>query len=504
MPLPANTILVTADIQGAYQNIPQEDGIKVLQGALEGREDKQITSEFISKLMELILKYNIFEFHGGLYQQLIGTAMGSKPAPSYANIYLAKKIDPEVEKLGQKYGKNGVSSFQMLKRFLDDIFMVFKGTTKQLHELFKELNEIHTTLKFTMQHTTPTLENREDNCECEKRKSIPFLDTSCSLEGGFIDTDLYRKPTDRNQYLLPESCHPNGTTISIPYLLGLCIVRICRKPENRDKRLKELRQLLLDRGYQQHIVDPAISKAQDVPRSRALLKGKNKQTMRRPVFAVKYDPRLPAIQSIQAKHWRAMTSHDQYLASVFPDPPLTAFRRQSNLRNMLIRAKVPEKPRPYPERRIKGMFKCAKQCTACPFIKEDKMVKTNNNGRWILNRKLSCENSNIVYMIECQKSNCKQNRYIGETGRALKYRLAEHRGYIVNSLTNTATGAHFTSPGHSLSDMRILILEQVKVRSLAYRKEREKFFINKFNTYYKGMNRQPSENKRNEKALVSV
>ena len=132
---------------------------------------------------------------------------------------------------------------------------------------------------------------------------------------------------------------------------------------------------------------------------------------------------------------------------------------------MLIRAKVPEKPRPYPERKIKGMFKCAKQCPACPFVKEDKIVKTNNKkGRWILNRKLSCENSNVVYMIECQKSNCKQNRYIGETGRALKYRLAEHRGYIVNSLTNTATGAHFTSPGHSLSDMRILILEQVKIK----------------------------------------
>ena len=112
MPLPANTILVTADIQGAYQNIPQEDGIKVLQGALEGREDKQITSEFISKLMELILKYNIFEFHGGLYQQLIGTAMGSKPAPSYANIYLAKQIDPEVEKWAKNMVKMECQAFK--------------------------------------------------------------------------------------------------------------------------------------------------------------------------------------------------------------------------------------------------------------------------------------------------------------------------------------------------------------------------------------------------------
>ena len=137
------------------------------------------------------------------------------------------------------------------------------------------------------------------------------------------------------------------------------------------------------------------------------------------------------------------------------------------------------------------MVKCGKQCTACPYIKEEKVVPINKNTKWILNRKMSCENTNIIYMIECQKTFCRENRYIGETGRSLKHRLAEHRGYIVNSMTSNATGAHFTSPGHSLSDMKIIILEQVKFRNSAYRKEREKYFINKLNTFYEGMNRQP-------------
>ena len=153
-----------------------------------------------------------------------------------------------------------------------------------------------------------------------------------------------------------------------------------------------------------------------------------------------------------------MTSHDHYLASVFPDPPLTAFKRQSNLCNMLIRAKVAPKPRPYPERNIKGMFKCGKQCTACPYIKEGKSVKFSKTGKWIFNRKLTCENKNIIYMIECQKTNCTETRYIGETGRPLKYRLAEHRGYIVNNITSVSTGAHFNSPGHSLSHLKVTIL----------------------------------------------
>ena len=95
-----------------------------------------------------------------------------------------------------------------------------------------------------------------------------------------------------------------------------------------------------------------------------------------------------------------------------------------------------------------------------------------------------------MYKIECQKSNCKNSRYIGETRRPLKYRLADHRGYVNNQMTNQATGAHFTSTGHSLSDMKVVILELVKYKNTEYRKEHERYHIQKFNTYNEGMNKQ--------------
>ena len=88
--LPKNAMLVVVDIKGAYQNIPHEDGIYCLKEELNTIPKPEIPSDFISKLMELILKYNIFEFNEDLYQQLIGAAMGTPPAPFYANIYLAK------------------------------------------------------------------------------------------------------------------------------------------------------------------------------------------------------------------------------------------------------------------------------------------------------------------------------------------------------------------------------------------------------------------------------
>ena len=67
--------------------------------------------------------------------------------------------------------------------------------------------------------------------------------------------------------------------------------------------------------------------------------------------------------------------------------------------------------------------------------------------------------------------------------------MADLWGYVRNENTNTATGAHFCQPGHSLSDMKFISVEQVKKVDELYRKQREKYFIQKFNTCNIGMNR---------------
>ena len=92
-------------------------------------------------------------------------------------------------------------------------------------------------------------------------------------------------------------------------------------------------------------------------------------------------------------------------------------------------------------------------------------------------------------MIQCEKDRCKQ-KHIGQTGRLLKFRISDHRGYISNQVTSRATGAHFNLPGHSLADMKFTVLEQVKYNDEQYRRERESYHINKFNTFYHGLNRE--------------
>jgi hypothetical protein len=190
-----NAILASFDVIGLFTNIVHKEGLHTLQEQLDERINPKVPSHYIIKLMDIILNNNIFSFNESLWKQLVGAAMGSKPIPPYSNIFLARTIDKFFKNLGQK-------TIKMLKRFLDVYFAIFLGSTKELHQLLDQINQTNPTIKLTLNHTTVEGEAAEDKCDCEPQSSIPFLDVLCSIKDGKIDTDLYKKPTDRNQYLL--------------------------------------------------------------------------------------------------------------------------------------------------------------------------------------------------------------------------------------------------------------------------------------------------------------
>ena len=80
-------------------------------------------------------------------------------------------------------------------------------------------------------------------------------------------------------------------------------------------------------------------------------------------------------------------------------------------------------------------------------------------------------------------------QYVGESERSLQDRFSEHRGYVTHQNLTKATGYHFNLPGHSVSDMRVTILEKIHSSDPLVRKEREELFIRQLNTKYKGLNK---------------
>ena len=491
--LPPNSILVTVDVAALYTNIPTQEGLTAMQAALDQRVDKTVPTEYLMELLSLVLKNNFFEFNKNLYVQNLGTAMGPAISPTYANIMMGT-VDKKLQTLAKSLC-NGTNPIHTYRRFLDDIFIIWTGSPNSLIHFLQEINKIHPTLKFTSSMTTPytcsTPSNTTHDCFCHSNKAIPYLDTLVSIKEGKLSTDLYRKETDRCQYLLPSSCHPQHITRNIPYSLAYRLVRICSERENLLKRFEELKSLLLSRDYHPKVIESAIFRASKIPRIEALKRVEKKPTDR-VVFALDFHPALPSISKIIKSSWNVMIK-DPYLKEVFPQPPMVAYRkpRMSSLRELLIRARVPP-PKPLrPRRQQVGMKKCRLSgCTCCPFVIEGRQVTSSaSNFKANINTSVNCMSTNVIYCISCQKSKCNGIQYIGETGRRLKDRISQHIGYIKGQQTDQPTGNHFNLPGHTLGDMDVTIIEKCVNDSTMYRQIRETNFINLFNSIQKGLNK---------------
>ena len=114
-------------------------------------------------------------------------------------------------------------SYSVPRRFNDDIDMEWLHGRDNLDTFLQEANSFHSTIRIT--------------AEVSNDKHV-FLDTQSRLDEDRICTDLYTKPTDTHQYLLPTSCHSKHCCKNIPYSLALRLGRICSDSNTFELRAK--------------------------------------------------------------------------------------------------------------------------------------------------------------------------------------------------------------------------------------------------------------------------
>ena len=205
--IPSGSILATLDVTSLYTNIPNDEGILAVSRYLFQHRDFSLnpTNHSICKLLELVLKTNNFEFDNKEFIQVGGTAMGTKLAPSFANLFMGYFE----EKYVTPYPKQPF----LWKRFIDDIFIIWTYGPEELSKFVTYLNTVHDTIKFTCEHSS---------------LSVDFLDIKIQTsDTKKLKTTLFCKPTDTHNYLLYSSEHPRHLLNGIPYSQLLRVHRIC-------------------------------------------------------------------------------------------------------------------------------------------------------------------------------------------------------------------------------------------------------------------------------------
>ena len=126
-------LLCTLDITSLYTNIPHNEGIQSTKEMLTIHKppDSLSHNSYIIELLDLVLTNNHFEFNGKYYHQLSGTAMGTKLAPSYANLFTTK--------FEEKYVYTYPLQPKLWKKFKDDIFMIWLHGMDSLLEFIDHL-----------------------------------------------------------------------------------------------------------------------------------------------------------------------------------------------------------------------------------------------------------------------------------------------------------------------------------------------------------------------------
>ena len=194
--------------------------------------DGQLAVEDLIDLAELILKNNYFEFEDKIYHQILGTAIGTKFALSFADIFMWKLK----ERMISEYHPDPLLSW----RFLDDVFPIWLHEKETLLEFLNFVNGYHLCIKYTWEWST---------------QRLPYLDVMILVEDGRILTDVYSKPTDTHQYLHYGSCHPTHVKKGIPYGQALRMKRICSTKETYNRRIEMVRGNFEKRGFSKGFVD---------------------------------------------------------------------------------------------------------------------------------------------------------------------------------------------------------------------------------------------------------
>lgn len=432
-----NDYLVTLDVSSLYTNINNTEGIEAIKSNRTLKET--LTASIINMLadlMLLVLTLNNFIFNGQHFHQIKGTAMGTRAAPNYANLFMGRFEDKFI------YKSDYMKDISFFGRFIDDICLIWKGSESKLKEFLLHLNTVHPSIKFTSEYSMT---------------EINFLDVTLRKDKkGYLSTDVYQKDTDTHNYLQRDSAHPEHSKKSIPYSQFLRLQRIVSDQNTLKKRIREYIEYFANSGYKRKELEKTANQVlYHKPMINAKIQDRN--TVR---FITPYNRTLPDMKSLINKHW-SMLGTNTKCEQVFNMKPQIVYKRSKNLTDILVRAKYRSGEVNQASRNIiKEVTKCF-SCSWCSKLKEGSAFTSITTGKeYKIYHKMTCTSPWVIYLCYCKKHN---KQYIGKSKPQLNIRMNNNRNHLRIGKRDCKLVQHYidSTTCEFEEDLEIMPIEQI-------------------------------------------
>lgn len=274
--------------------------------------------------------------------------MGANFAPSYTNLTMGYW---ELQYIS--HNNPFAAHIIYYGRYIDDIILIWEGTSESIESFVKHCNCNSLGLSFT--HVIDP-------------EKLIFLDLELFHSESEIHATNFVKPTAGNSYIHYQSCHHPTWINNIPKSQFHRIRRNCTKDEDYHIQGKLLSNKFQDKGYPPHLVQKAFLQQAKKPPPKPKTSD-NPQPTR---FTTQFHDCHKKMENILAKHWCILLG-DPFLGSSLTQLPKVSYRRAKNIKSRIAPSKirkVPLTPASHiPLIPLVGMYQCRKKlCLTCKFV----------------------------------------------------------------------------------------------------------------------------------------
>jgi hypothetical protein len=298
---------------------------------------------------------------------------------------------------------------------------------------------------------------------------------------------LYTKETDTHSYLHYTSSHPKHMKEKGPFGQFLRLRRNCAKDTDFTNHSAKMAEDYARRGYPSKIIEPQQSRAQKIDRKSLFKPNMPKIKSDKIPLILTYNPMNPPIMGAILRRWEIAQTSEKG-SKTFSQLPILAHRRCPNLRDKLMKAKLPpltpttSRDNSYHEKTICDHKKCP---IPSIFNKTHKFHSTSTGRTYKKYHIGNCTTKNVIYMLTCKTC---EKQYIGQTKRQFKIRIGEHLADIKYK-RDTPVSHHFNMDLHTVKSLKCEIIEALKGDPEAdpsrhLRDCREQFWIHQLQSKY--------------------